>query len=102
MGLTRGEGIPNVMCASTSEYNDIEKRIGTETIGTMNGYTGSFTSGVETRHDLILAVFVDCDYLTGVLGRDTTHCERKKKPSESIVRECVVTYCYNGLWAEQG
>lgn len=76
MGFTGGEGIPNVMCASTSKYNNIEKRVSAETVGTMDRYTGSFTSGVETRHDLILAVFVDCDYLTSILGRDTTHYEK--------------------------
>lgn len=76
MGLSRGEVLSDVVGASTTEDDDIQKRVGTETVSTVDGDTSSLASGVQSGDDLVLAVFVNRDDFTSVLGRDTTHCPR--------------------------
>lgn len=71
--LSRLEGLGDVVSASSSEDDDIEKGVGSESVGSVNGNTGSLSSGVESRNDDVVSVLVDGDGLSGPLGRDTSH-----------------------------
>lgn len=73
VGLSRGHGITDVVSDGTTEDDDIEEGVGTETVSTVHGNRSGFTSGVETRDDLVVAVLVDGDDLTSVAGRNTAH-----------------------------
>lgn len=57
----------------TAEDDEIEEGVGTETVSTVDGHTGSLTAGEETGHNLVLALLVDGKNLTSVAGGDTTH-----------------------------
>lgn len=57
----------------TAEDDQVEKGVGTETVGTVDGHAGGFTAGEETGDDLVVALLVDGQDLTSVLGGDTTH-----------------------------
>lgn len=54
--LAGSEGLLDVVSAGTAEYDDIEQRVGAETVGSVNRHTGGFTGSVETRNDLVLAL----------------------------------------------
>src|SRR5690606_11288655 len=58
---------------STTEDDEIEEGVGTKTVSAVDGDTSGFTGGIETRNDNIVALIVDRQDFTGVLGRDTTH-----------------------------
>lgn len=73
MGLARGRSITDVVGSGTTENDDIQKRVGTETVRAMHRNASSFTSSVKTRDDLVFAISIDSDHLAGVLGRNTTH-----------------------------
>jgi len=68
--LSWGLGVPNVMGYRSSEYDEIQQRVGSESVGSVYGYTGGFSSGVQSLDNLVLAV-LDGDDLTSVLGWDT-------------------------------
>lgn len=57
----------------TAEDDEIQQRVGTQTVGSVNGHTGSLTAGEQTGDDLVVALLVNGENLTGVSGRDTTH-----------------------------
>jgi hypothetical protein len=57
----------------TTEDDKIQKGVGSETVGTVDGHTGGFTTGEKTGNNLVLASLVDGKNLTSVLGWDTTH-----------------------------
>ena len=44
--------------ASASKDNQIEKRIGAETVGSVYGRAGSLTGSKKARHDNILTIFI--------------------------------------------
>ncbi|SGY16829.1 BQ5605_C012g07003 [Microbotryum silenes-dioicae] len=67
------ERLRDVVGDSATEDDNVEERVGTETVRAVDGNTGGLAGGVETRHDLVLAVLVNGQDLTGVLGGDTTH-----------------------------
>ena len=71
--LSRRERLLDTVSASTAEYDDVKQRVGTETVRTVDRYAGGFTSRIETRDNLVLAILVLCDNLTGVPGRNTAH-----------------------------
>jgi hypothetical protein len=73
LGSTRLGGLSNVVSASATENNDIQQRVGTETVSTVDGHTGSLTSGVETRDDRVGVTIARGNNLTSVESRDTTH-----------------------------
>ena len=56
VGLSGSEGLLDVVCASTTEDDDVKERVRTETVRAVDGHTCSLTSGVETGDDLVLAV----------------------------------------------
>ena len=58
MGLSRRQSLLNVMGASTTEDDDIEERVGAETVRAVDGHTGGLTGSIQTRDDLVLAVLI--------------------------------------------
>jgi hypothetical protein len=57
----------------TTEDNQIEQRVGTETVGTVDGNASSLTASEKTWNNLVLALLINSENLTSVLGGDTTH-----------------------------
>ena len=51
----------NCLSAGSAENHQIQKGIGSQSVGSVNGSASSFTSSVQSRHDLILAIFVSDD-----------------------------------------
>jgi hypothetical protein len=58
---------------SAAEDDEIEERVGTKTVGTVDGDRRGFATSKQTRNDLIVALSVLSDDFTCVLGRNTTH-----------------------------
>lgn len=56
MWFPRTEVLLNMVGACTTEDNNIQQRVGTEAIGTVDGDTGSFASSVESRNNLVFAI----------------------------------------------
>ena len=94
MRLARSQSLLDVVGASTAEDNDVEERVGAETVRTVDGYTRGLTGGVQTLNNLVVAILfmatisissgcvvqssthlVGSENLTGVLGGNTTHYE---------------------------
>ena len=71
--LARSQGLLDVVGASTAKDDNIEERVGTKTVGAVNGHTGSLTSGIETRNNLVLAILINGQDFTSVLGGNTAH-----------------------------
>ena len=80
MRLARGEGLLDVVRASTAKDDDVKQGVRAKTVGTVNGDTGSLTGGVETGDNLVLAVLVNRDDLASVLRRDTAHYQDSQHP----------------------
>jgi len=73
VGLARSESVPDVVSNSAAKDDDVKERVGTETVSAVDGHTSCFTSSVETGDNLVLAVLIDSDDLTSILGGNTTH-----------------------------
>jgi len=73
VGLARLKVLANVVGARTAKDDEIEKGVGSKTVGTMNRDTGSFTSRVQALDDLVLALAVLGDDLAVVVGRNAAH-----------------------------
>jgi hypothetical protein len=71
--LARSEVVPDVVSASAAEDDDVEERVGAETVRTVHGHTRSLARGVQARHDLVLALRILSDDFASELGRDTAH-----------------------------
>lgn len=71
--ITGVEVVADGVRDGTAEDDKIEKRVGTETVGTVDGDGGGLTAGEETRDDLVVASLVDGKNLTSVASGDTTH-----------------------------
>lgn len=56
MRLSRLEVLGDVVGTSSSEDDDIEKRVGSESVGSVNGNTGGLSSGVESRDDDVVSI----------------------------------------------
>lgn len=71
--FTRGQSLLDMVSASPSENDDVQERIGSKTISSMNRDTCSLSSSVKTGYNLILTFLIDGDYFAGELCRDTAH-----------------------------
>ena len=71
--LSGSEVVTNGVRNSTTEDDQVEEGVGTKTVGTVDGDTGGLTTGEETGDDLVVALSILSNDLTGVLGGDTTH-----------------------------
>mmetsp|Transcript_13420 Transcript_13420/g.34396 ORF Transcript_13420/g.34396 Transcript_13420/m.34396 type:complete len:236 (-) Transcript_13420:1224-1931(-) len=45
--------LPDAVGARTAEDDDVEERVGAETVGTVDGGAGGFAGGEQTGHDLV-------------------------------------------------
>lgn len=90
--LARGERLLDVGCASTAEDDDVQERVRAETVGAVDGHASSLTGSIQTRDDLVIAVLVLRDNLTGVTRGNTTHCNRLLAHFKVLVY-AVAYYC---------
>lgn len=58
---------------SAAKHNEIQERVGTETVSTVDRHASGLTTGEQARDDLVVARLVNGDDLTSVASRDTTH-----------------------------
>jgi len=58
---------------SSAKDNQIEKRVGTESVCAVNRSASGFSSGVKATDDLVFSFVVHSDDLTLPVGWDTTH-----------------------------
>lgn len=98
--LARGERLLDVGCASTAEDDDVQERVRAKTVGAVDGYASSLTGSVQTRDDLVIAVLVLRDNLTGVTRRNTTHCNGLLAQFQVFLY--AVAYCCSGRWGGRG
>ena len=73
VGFARCQILLDVVSTGTTEDNDIEEGVGSETVGAVNGYASSLTRSVESRNNLVLAILVDGQNFARVLSWNTTH-----------------------------
>ena len=73
MGFSRCQFLLDVIGAGTTEDNDVKEGVGSKTVGSVNRHASSLTRSVESRNHFVLAVLVDGQNLTRVLGWNTTH-----------------------------
>mmetsp|Transcript_32133 Transcript_32133/g.36466 ORF Transcript_32133/g.36466 Transcript_32133/m.36466 type:complete len:356 (-) Transcript_32133:748-1815(-) len=59
--------------SGSSENNDIQQRVSTQSVGTMDRGTSDFSSGHESRNDDVFSVLSLSNNLGLVVSRDTTH-----------------------------
>ena len=67
------EVVANSVGNGTTEDDEVEEGVGTETVGSVDGNASGLTASEETWNDLVLALLVNGKDLTSVLGWDTTH-----------------------------
>lgn len=96
MGLARGEGVTDVVGNSATEDDDVEERIGAETVGSVDGDGGSFTGSIEARNDDVVSVLVDGEHLTSVLGGNTTHWKGMLVILKDMVKGKIRTVVVDG------
>jgi len=71
--LSGSEVVTDSVRNSTTEDDQIEEGVGTKTVSTVDGDTGGLTASEETGDNLVVALSILSDDLTGVLGGNTTH-----------------------------
>lgn len=71
--LSGSQVVLDVVGTCTSKDDEIQQRVSSKAVGSMDGDTGGLAGSVETRNNLVLAILVDSQNLSGVLGRNTTH-----------------------------
>ena len=54
--LAGGQSLLDVVSASTTEDDDVEKGVGTETVSTVDRHASSLSSSIQARNNLVLAV----------------------------------------------
>src|SRR5690606_1766140 len=68
-----GVRIHNVVARSATEHDQIQQGVRTQTVGTVHRRSGTFTDGVQTVDDLVLARWRLGHNLTVVVRGDTAH-----------------------------
>lgn len=69
----RGEVVADGVGDGTAENDQVEKGVGSETVGTVHGHASSLAAGKQTRNDLVVTALVDRENLTSVPRGNTTH-----------------------------
>ena len=72
----RGVGLvvlSDVVGGSTTKDDNVEQRVGSQSVGSVDGSATGFTRSVKTLDDLVLALLVYSDNLSSVSGGDTSH-----------------------------
>jgi hypothetical protein len=57
-----------MMSTGTTENDNIEQRIGTQAISTMDGNAGGFTGSIQTGYNSILAVLYISGYQEDIIS----------------------------------
>lgn len=70
---TWGQGVSDGVGDGSTENNQVQQRVGTQSVSTVNGGTGNFTTSQQARNNFILALLVLLEHLTGPSGWNTTH-----------------------------
>lgn len=70
---TGGEVVADGVRNGTAKDDQVEKRVGTETVSTVDRHASSFTTSEQTRDNLVLALLVNSENLTSVASGNTTH-----------------------------
>ena len=73
LSLTGSELLHSCLGGAASEHDQIEERVGSESVGAVDGGTGSLATGEEATDVGVLAVFVGGDDLGFPVGGDTSH-----------------------------
>src|SRR5690606_3784678 len=68
-----GVRIHKVVAGSATEHDQVQQGVRTQTVGTVHGSSGTFTDGVQTVDDLVLARWRLGHNLTVVVRGDTAH-----------------------------
>src|SRR5690554_1821533 len=63
----------DVQASRTTEYNQVQQGVTTQTVGTVNRHTSSLTTGKQARDRLVVAVFVLGQGLATYVGGNTAH-----------------------------
>ncbi|KAI6755199.1 hypothetical protein HG531_004305 [Fusarium graminearum] len=59
--ITGVELVANGVRNGTTKDNKIEKRVGTQTVSTVDGHTSGLTTSVQTRNNLVLTLLINVD-----------------------------------------
>lgn len=70
---TRGEVIADSVRDSTAKDDQIQEGVGSQAVGTVDGHASGFTTGEQTRDDLVVAALIDGEHLSGVPSWNTAH-----------------------------
>ena len=73
LGLARLLVLFSSLGASTTENDQVEERVSTESVGTMDRSTCSLTAGEQTFNDLVITLRVLGKDLTTPVGWNTSH-----------------------------
>jgi hypothetical protein len=73
LGLSRFEFLSGGLSGTTSENDQVQKRVSTETVSSMDGSASCFSSGEESTDFVVITVSVGVDDLSFPVGRDTSH-----------------------------
>lgn len=74
--LERGAGgqlVSDGVGHGSAEHDQVQQRVGPQSVGTVHRGTGDFTTGQQTGHNFVFALVVLLDHFTRPLGGDTTH-----------------------------
>lgn len=71
--VTRVKVVADSVRNGSAKDNQIQERIGAESVSTVHGYAGSLTASKQTRNDLVIASLVNGKNLTSVFCRNTAH-----------------------------
>lgn len=68
-----GGVLEDVNSAGSSEDNQVEKRVGSESVGSVDGVSSALSGGVESRHDLVSLLRRIVEHLSLVVGWNSSH-----------------------------
>jgi len=71
--LTLLKSFFDMMSTSPTKNNNIQKRIGTKSIGSMYTHTSSFSSSIQSRHHFLFACLVNSQNFAGIASGDAAH-----------------------------
>jgi hypothetical protein len=54
VGLSGGQSLLDVVGAGSTENDNVQKRVGSKSVGTVDRHTRGFSGGVQSRHNLVL------------------------------------------------
>ena len=70
LGFTILDEFSSLLGSSSTEDDQIQEGVGTQTVSTMDGGATDFTSSHETRNDLVITVFIDGQSLMEIIYKN--------------------------------